>query len=307
MFFFSLYSHLCVAICFVCSLHGEDYIEKKIINGRKTSLKKYPFAVSIMTTSKPHICGGSIITKTLVTSACHCFRSNVSGSVNEVPPIFLHVRAGIVNLKYSAKSEQLRYVDKIYIHPKCVITDKSLYYDIALLRISPSFIFNDYVKPISLPFSLTKTEHGQVNLTYYTEIRLYCYVAGWGKNNHENVSNDLMEVAIPLMPFKTCSDTISAVSKGNFTVSDPTSQICASVVEGKDACTGDSGSGLKCGKYLLGMVSWGVGCANVSYPAVFAKIDCAKAFFREVFLSKGNFLNGSSMWVFLIAISLSST
>ena len=57
--------------------------------------------------------------------------------------------------------------------------------------------------------------------------------------------------------------------------------MCAGVMEGgQDACTGDSGGPLvaadpdQCDALtLIGVVSWGVGCATPEYPGIYAEVS----------------------------------
>ncbi|QQP37822.1 Trypsin-1, partial [Caligus rogercresseyi] len=47
--------------------------------------------------------------------------------------------------------------------------------------------------------------------------------------------------------------------------------ICAAAPE-KDSCQGDSGGPLVQGNTLVGIASWGRGCAFAGYPGVYGKV-----------------------------------
>lgn len=49
--------------------------------------------------------------------------------------------------------------------------------------------------------------------------------------------------------------------------------ICAGLTQGgKDACQGDSGGPLVVNSVQVGVVSWGIGCAQAGYPGVYASV-----------------------------------
>jgi len=110
-----------------------------------------------------------------------------------------------------------------------------------------------------------------------------CWVAGWGKNEVDGSFQFIQhKVDLPLVENNSCNNKLKnalnaqrAGSGNRFSLS--TSEICAGGQVGKDACTGDGGSPLVCqglsGRWtVVGLVTWGVGCAS-DVPGVYARMS----------------------------------
>merc|ERR1712200_104021 len=97
-------------------------------------------------------------------------------------------------------------------------------------------------------------------------------VSGWGTTSSGGWQPDkLMEVGVKTMSNAQCTASNTAYTPGQITER----MICASN-PGKDSCQGDSGGPLvtETGSFytLIGVVSWGQGCAQSNAPGVYARV-----------------------------------
>lgn len=83
------------------------------------------------------------------------------------------------------------------------------------------------------------------------------------------LSDELQWVDVPIVSDAECADLYYAV----FYDVEP-AMICAGYVDegGKDACQGDSGGPLVSAGQLIGIVSWGLGCARPQLPGVYTQV-----------------------------------
>ena len=145
-------------------------------------------------------------------------------------------------------------------------------------------------------FSMLELE-GEVDLCRYPNIRPVCLpsasssdtfvgdvatVTGWGVTDYQygDSSNVLLEVNVTVITNEECRNDY--MDKDKDTITDY--MLCADVPEGgKDSCSGDSGGPLVTAKQgdgttpgqnyqLIGVVSWGWGCADPRYPGVYARV-----------------------------------
>lgn len=92
-------------------------------------------------------------------------------------------------------------------------------------------------------------------------------VSGWGRDESGKGTDQLKEVKLNAIDTNDCKQYYPGKITENM--------FCAGFPEGgKDACQGDSGGPLVNGNNeLVGVVSWGVGCAERGHPGVYTKIS----------------------------------
>ncbi|CAF4037989.1 unnamed protein product, partial [Rotaria magnacalcarata] len=103
----------------------------------------------------------------------------------------------------------------------------------------------------------------------YPPIGKETWVVGWGTTQFGGkVSPTLLQVSVPITNNQGCKQVLSA----------PAKQICAGYDQGgKDSCQGDSGGPLvvEIGQgifELIGLVSFGIGCAKAMKPGVYTRV-----------------------------------
>ncbi|KAL3253686.1 hypothetical protein MRX96_054470 [Rhipicephalus microplus] len=98
--------------------------------------------------------------------------------------------------------------------------------------------------------------------------------------------NIMQKVSVPIITNKECE---SMYRKAGFIEDIPNIFICAGLAKGgKDSCEGDSGGPLvlkdpKTGQWsLIGIISWGIGCALPNQPGVYTRITHFADWIRQI-------------------------
>ena len=226
----------------------------KIIGGSEVrSPDEIPWQVALVRSGKhPYdgqFCGGSLIHSNWVLTAAHCLKNlNVNS---------LQVMTGAIDL---SNPGQLSNVKRIIIHPK--YDPKTYDNDIALLELSNPVTLDQYCNIIQLPVN----DPNETLLTPGTSAS----VSGWGRMQNGYYAVILNRVEIPLVSDQACFTSYGPYYTMNM--------VCAGFQQGgKDSCKGDSGGplfieGPSKESTLIGIVSWGKGCAQPDLYGVYTKV-----------------------------------
>ena len=141
--------------------------------------------------------------------------------------------------------------------------------DIALLRLSEDVTISKGV----MPACLSKEAEPIIGDTVTT--------IGWGLTSYEGSQSEVLQkVDLELNDLVACQEQY-----GMYGVEIGSKMICASG-NGTDACQGDSGGPLlvsKNGKgYVVGVVSFGIGCANPYFPGVYTNVAKYADWVRDI-------------------------
>merc|ERR1712088_749837 len=128
--------------------------------------------------------------------------------------------------------------------------------DFAILRLSSPVAFTNEVSPACLPADLSATYAG-----------VLATVTGWGTlSSGGNQPTALQEVDVTVTTNAVCNQAYGSI----------TANMNCAADSGKDSCQGDSGGPLiapENGRQaLIGVVSWGRGCAFDGWPGVYARV-----------------------------------
>jgi trypsin len=217
--------------------------EARIVGGAPAPISQHPSTVALVTSSGFQFCGGSLISPTVVATAAHC----VAGR----NPADLRVVAGRSDL--NQPGGVIADVAQITAYPG--YTSPGYGMDAAVLSLG-----------VALPYRTIAPAQTSDRDLY--EAGTMATVLGWGRTAEDGSASpdQLRTTQVPLLSDAACQ----AAYPGLY---DPNSMVCAGYTQGgKDACQGDSGGPLIAGGKLIGLVSWGEGCARPGKPGVYTRV-----------------------------------
>ncbi|MBM7774712.1 trypsin [Actinokineospora baliensis] len=242
-----------VAVLLVGALGPVALAEDRIVGGERVSINQAPWTLSLRDNGN-HICGAALIARDIALTAAHC----VGGDD-------LSVRAGSTSRAEGGVKVEVREVVR---SPKYDPGTQD--FDVAVLYLERDLDFSSNIRPI--PVAEREVQAGTRTL-----------VTGWGGLSEGGSSpENLRGVVVPTVSLRTCRD-----SYGQEAVT--TRMLCAGLPQGgKDSCQGDSGGPLTDKPFgsesrLVGLVSWGRGCARPGYYGVYTNVaqEALRRWIRE--------------------------
>ncbi|XP_070328910.1 transmembrane protease serine 5 [Odocoileus virginianus] len=236
-----------------CSECGARPLASRIVCWQAAAPGRWPWQAGVALGSR-YMCGASVLGLRWVVTAAHCTHSFRLSRLSR-----WRVHTGLVSHS-TVRPHQGAAVERIITHP--LYRAQNHDYDVALLWLRTPLHFSDTVGAVCLPAEERDFPRGSE-----------CWVSGWGHTDpsHSKSSDVLQDAVVPLLSAQLCNSP--CVHSGALTPR----MLCAGHLDGRaDACQGDSGGPLVCldeGTWrLVGVVSWGHGCAEPSHPGVYAKV-----------------------------------
>ncbi|WP_236594454.1 S1 family peptidase [Saccharothrix sp. 6-C] len=216
-------------------------VDERVVGGDRASIADHPWVVYVTDAAGNQFCGGTLVAPTKVVTAAHCATTRTPRNTR------------VVLGREDRKSGEgvVARLDSIWVHPDYVSADQGS--DVAVLTLRSPV---DYTP---LPLA-----HASDDVLY--EAGTSGLVLGWGRTSEQgSASRYLLSATVPVTSDEYCGAAYPQY--------DPDEMTCAGYDNGGvDTCQGDSGGPFVAGGKLIGVTSWGEGCAREGKPGVYSKI-----------------------------------
>jgi len=241
-----------------------------------------------------HACGGVLLTRSVVLTAAHCCIDEKTAKRDRKRRKSTKIHEAWAGGVMVHDLLQKRKIKRMVVHPKA---DGAQQYDLCMVKTGKFNI--DKRKKTKLNTAKINSKDIKVNSTLV--------VAGWGANYQGQKTaydEELFYIKIKKMSYKECKNRLARLKHSDGYTYDSLLHkgvLCTRQGKLRDACQGDSGGPLyhitpdkkQKGKenlgpwnLLVGIVSWGAGCAKPGRPAMYVDVhyfnDWIKSAFKKL-------------------------
>jgi trypsin len=255
-------------------------VEPKIVGGSPVSISQYPWQAAVVFSGSGNaqprqFCGGSVLTSRIVITAAHCVFdtdpdcSGILCSINDpggdgtarIDPNDVNVVLGRTTLSNTGEGAEVGVMAVDFqdnYDPDYQATGTPRY-DVGYL-VLPAPTAQTQIKIASADAGALWDPDSPVD------------ISGWGTTSDSpfaDTEDTLRATTVNVVADPDCSTAYGS----DF---DSSTMVCAAA-PGRDTCSGDSGGPLQAsiggGVYrLVGITSWGLGCADPDFPGVYARV-----------------------------------
>ncbi|KAJ8736112.1 hypothetical protein PYW08_006768 [Mythimna loreyi] len=238
-----------LALCFA-AVAAVPSNPQRIVGGSLTTIDRYPSIVALLfswtTSNHRQACGGTIINNRSILTAAHCTIGD--------PASRWRIRVGST---WANSGGVVHNTNSIINHPQ--YNSNTYNNDIAVLRSASTFTFNNNARAAPIAGSNYNLADNQV-----------VWAAGWGTTSQGGSSSEqLRHVELRTINQATCRNNYA--TRG---VAITDNMLCSGWSGGgRDQCQGDSGGPLYHNGNVVGVCSFGIGCAQAQFPGVNARVS----------------------------------
>ncbi|XP_023935758.2 trypsin CFT-1-like [Bicyclus anynana] len=226
--------------------------DERIVGGTVTTIEQWPMGVAMLQSlvglAHMQTCGGSILNNRSVLSAAHCFV--------RTRPIQWRMRIASTR---SNSGGIVHDTERIISHPSFV--SRTADSDVAILRTTTRIVFSNSARAGAI-----------AGANYNLPDNSVVWAIGWGVTSEGSIlpPERLRQVQVWTVNQAICAQRYGARGR---TIT--ANMLCSGWLDvgGRDQCQGDSGGPLLHNNVVVGVCSFGNGCARARYPGVNARVS----------------------------------